>query len=340
MSEIRQNIATREWVIIATERAKRPEQFVREPRERITDRPRHAADCPFCPGNEELDLERLRLPESGDWVARVVENRFPALQSQGTLQPNFGRLGHALAGIGHHEVVVESRFHNTCPALESIEEVELTLRANRQRGVALHADPRVAQLIYFKNHGVGAGASLLHPHTQLLALPVVPHNIEDRIETAKRHYQSHGECVICRMRAEEQREHIRMLRVSEYFTAFVPYAALSPFHVWIVPNQHTACFTDVSDPELRDLAIVMRDVLQRLYVGLGDPDYNYVIRTAPRRERNVAYLHWYISIIPRIIRQAGFELGSGMYINTALPEASAEFLRNVRLDSEHDVRSF
>ncbi len=331
MSEIRQNIATREWVIIATERAKRPEQFVREPRERITDRPIYAPDCPFCPGNEEIDLERLRLPEQGDWIVRVVANRFPALQERGMLQPNFSRFGHALAGIGHHEVVVESRFHNTCPALETIDEIELTLRANRQRGIALHGDPRIAQIIYFKNHGVSAGASLLHPHTQLLALPVVPHNIEDRIETAKRHYSAHWECVFCRMRNEEEHAGTRMLAQTDHFSAFVPYAALSPFHVWIMPHRHTASFSDATDPELRDLAVVLRDLLKRMYVGLGDPDYNYVIRTAPRRERTAPYLHWYMSVIPRVIRTAGFELGSGMYINTALPEASAEFLRNVKI---------
>jgi UDPglucose--hexose-1-phosphate uridylyltransferase len=329
MPEIRQNIATREWVIIATERAKRPEQFFREPRDRVTDRPVYAPDCPFCPGNEELDLERLRIPAQGDWAARVVTNRFPALQEQGSLQPQFSRLGHAMAGIGHHEVVVESRLHNTCPALETIEEVELTLLANRMRGAALQADSRVAQLIYFKNHGSGAGASLLHPHTQLLALPVVPHTIEDRIETAKRHYQAHWECVICRIQAEEEREGTRMLRQSQHFSAFVPYAALSPFHVWIIPHRHSASFLDSTNEELADLADVLRDVLRRLYIGLGDPDYNYVIRTAPRRERTAPYLHWYVSVIPRVTRHAGFELGSGMYINTALPEASAEFLRGV-----------
>lgn len=329
MPEIRQNIATREWVIIATERAKRPEQFFREPRERVTDRPIHVADCPFCPGNEELDLERLRIPPDGDWTARVVTNRFPALQDQGALQPQFSRLGHTLAGIGHHEVVVESRFHNTCPALETIEEIETTLLANRIRGIALHNDPRIAQLVYFKNHGQGAGASLVHPHTQLLALPVVPHTIEDRIEIAKRHYQAHWECVICRMQAEEQQDALRMLCETEHFSAFVPYAALSPFHIWIVPRRHTASFIDVTNPELRDLAQVLRDLLRRLYIGLGDPDYNYIIRTAPRRERTAPYLHWYVSIVPRVTRQAGFELGSGMYINTAMPEASAEFLRGV-----------
>jgi UDPglucose--hexose-1-phosphate uridylyltransferase len=330
--EIRQNIATHEWVIIATERAKRPEQFVQQPRELVADRPSYAANCPFCPGNEELDLERLRLPEQGDWVTRVVGNRFPALQEHGTLQPQFSRLGHALSGIGHHDVVVESRLHNTCPALETLTEIELTLHANRQRGHAIYTDPRIAQIIYFKNHGVGAGASLLHPHTQILALPVIPHNMEERITTARHHYEAHGECVICRLRREEEREGVRMLMQTDHFSAFVPYAALSPFHIWIIPQRHTANFVDSTDEELHDLARVLRDSLRRIHYGLGDPDYNYIIRTAPKRDRGSPFLHWYVSIIPRITRQAGFELGSGMYINTALPEESAEFLRKVHVD--------
>ncbi len=332
MPEIRQNIATREWVIIATERAKRPEEFVQAPRDDLTlDRPSFVPTCPFCPGNEELDLERLRLPREGEWSTRVVANRYPALQENGTLEPNFSRLGHALAGIGYHEIVVESRLHNVCPALESLDEIELTLQANRIRGMAMQHDPRVAQIIYFKNHGVSAGASLVHPHTQILALPVVPHSIEDRMLTARHHFENHAECVYCRMRDEEVREGVRMLAESEHFCAFVPYAALSPFHVWIVPHRHAAAFVDATDDELRDLAWLLRDILQRMYHGLGDPDYNYIIRSAPKRDREAAYMHWYVSIVPRMTRQAGFELGSGMYINVALPEESARFLRDVRL---------
>ena len=126
-----------------------------------------------------------------------------------------------------------------------------------------------------------------------------------------------------------------MLTQSEHFTAFVPYAALSPFHVWIVPHRHAACFVDATEAEIDDLAGMLRDVMRRIYFGLGDPDYNYVIRTAPRRERTAPYLHWYVSVIPRVTRQAGFELGSGMYINTAMPEASAEFLRRVQPPHEN-----
>ena len=333
MPEFRQNIATREWVIIATERAKRPEQFVKAAHESVLDRPAHDPKCPFCPGNEELDLERLRLPNDEHWQVRVVANRFPALQEQSEISPSFERVGHALSGVGYHEVVVESRQHNTCPALESVKEVELTLRANQMRGEAIMQDTRIVQLVYFKNHGLSAGASLLHPHTQILALPIVPHSIEDRLATARRYYEANHECVFCRILAEEEQSGRRIIVQNEHFISFIPYAAASPFHCWIVPRHYRPCFMTASLIEVQVPAQVPHDILRRLFFGLGDPDYNYVIRTAPRFEQEANHLHWYLSIVPRVVRQAGFEIGSGMYINTALPEESARFLRELAIEA-------
>jgi UDPglucose--hexose-1-phosphate uridylyltransferase len=329
MPELRQNVATKEWVIIATERAKRPEQFVQPNKERVEDRPAHAANCPFCPGNEELDLERLRLPPEGDWLVRVVGNRYPALREEGERSRRFQGLNPSLSGVGYHEVVVESRWHNTSPATEQPEEVERTLEALQTRGQAFRDDPRIEQIVYFKNHGVTAGASLVHPHAQMLGLPVVPYTIRARMEEARRYFDDQGECVICRLREEEQREGTRLVYSSTHFDAFVPFAALSPFHLWLVPRSHHASFLDAAPDELRDLATMLRELLRRIYVGLNDPDYNYVIRSAPDREADSKYLHWYVAVVPRVTRSAGFEMGTGMYINTALPEESAGFLRSI-----------
>jgi len=331
MPELRQNLATREWVIIATERARRPEQFVQPPKERVEDRPLWAERCPFCPGNEELDLERLRLPEDGDWLARVVGNRYPALRQEGDRARRFEGLNCAISGVGYHEVVVESRLHNTCPALESVEELERTLAAFQLRGQVIRGDARVEQLICFKNHGVTAGTSLVHPHTQLLGLPVVPYSIRARSEEARRYFDDQGVCVYCRMREEEERQGSRVVIASEHFTAFVPYAAFSPFHLWIVPRRHSSSFLSTTPEELRGLAVVLRELLRKLYFSLNDPDYNYLIRTAPEHEHGAEYLHWYVAIVPRVAHTAGFELGSGMFINTTLPEESAVFLRSVEV---------
>jgi UDPglucose--hexose-1-phosphate uridylyltransferase len=329
MPELRQNVATKEWVIIATERAKRPEEFVQPDKERVEERPAYAANCPFCPGNEELDLERLRLPAEGDWIVRVVGNRYPALRQEGERSRRFEGLNPSIAGVGYHEVVVESRRHNTSPATEQLDEVEHTLHALQARGRVFRADARIEQIVYFKNHGVGAGASLVHPHAQILGLPVVPYSIRARMEEARRYFDNQGECVICRLLQEEQRQGARIVIAGEHFDAFVPFAALSPFHLWIIPHHHHTSFLDASPEELRDLALVLRDVLRRVYVGLNDPDYNYVIRSAPDREAASEYLHWYVAVVPRVTRSAGFEMGTGMFINTALPEESASFLRSL-----------
>lgn len=329
MPEIRQNMATKEWVIIATERARRPEEFVQPLRERIEDRPICAPNCPFCPGNEEIDLESLRIPAQDDWQLRVVRNRYPALREGGDRMRQFDGVYRSISGVGYHEVVIESRLHNVAPALETVDEIERTLQAFQLRGIAYHNDPRIEQEVYFKNHGPTAGASLLHPHSQILALPVVPYSIRARIEEALRYFDDHGDCVICEMRRYEEHEQARIIVQTEYFTSFIPYAAFSPFHTWIIPRRHNASFLTASADEIRELAYVMRAVLRKIHFGLNDPDYNYVIRTAPHRDRYAEYLHWYVSIVPRVTHSAGFELGSGMFINTALPEESAHFLRSI-----------
>jgi UDPglucose--hexose-1-phosphate uridylyltransferase len=329
MPELRQNMATREWVIIATDRARRPEEFIQIDKERVESRSALAANCPFCPGNEELDLERLRLPAEGDWLLRVVRNRYPALHETGERVQRLDGINLSITGVGYHEVVVESRLHNTSPATEDLAEIERTLCAFQMRGLALRADRRIEQIVYFKNHGPTAGTSLVHPHAQLLGLPVVPYTIRARLEEARRYFGDQGQCVICRMRDDEERERVRIVFESRFFSAFIPYAALSPFHLWVIPRHHRASFLDVPPQELRDLALVLRELLRKIYVGLNDPDYNYVVRSAPEREQASEYMHWYVAIVPRVSRVAGFEMGTGMFINTALPEESARFLRSI-----------
>jgi UDPglucose--hexose-1-phosphate uridylyltransferase len=331
MSEFRQNLATKEWVLIATERARRPDDFKQSRSGIAPVAPAVAADCPFCPGNEELDLERLRLPAGGDWQVRVVRNKYPAVAEAGDPVRQVDGLNCSLTGVGYHEVVVESRLHTTCPALQPAAALELTLQAFQLRGVAMRHDRRMAQILYFENHGPQAGSSLRHPHAQVVALPVVPYPIRIRSDEARRSFDDSGACVFCRMREAEEHAQERLVVASAGFTAFCPYAAYSPFHLWIIPRRHTGSFLDASPEEVRDLAQVLREVLARLYVGLCDPDYNYVIRSAPESERRAPYVHWYVAIVPRVSHRAGFELGSGMFINPMLPEASAAFLRSVAL---------
>ncbi|MCB9649917.1 MAG: galactose-1-phosphate uridylyltransferase [Deltaproteobacteria bacterium] len=333
MPELRQNMATKEWVILATERARRPEEFVLPGSEREA-LPPYDPECPFCPGNEEAELETMRMPLNTQqpWSLRVVRNKFPALVPGNERTRVFDGVHRSMSGVGHHEVIVETPRHDTCPALQSVDEVQRTLRAFQVRGRTFLEDPRVEHVIYFKNHGVRAGTSLIHPHAQLIALPVVPHQYRVRGDEARRYFDDFGQCVMCRMLHDELDAALRVVVASEHFVAFVPYAAFSPFHMWIAPRRHGADFLASTRAELDDLGSVLHQVLRKLYFGLNDPDYNYIIRTAPAREVGFEYLHWYLALVPRVNQSAGFELGSGMFINTALPEDSAAFLRATPAD--------
>jgi UDPglucose--hexose-1-phosphate uridylyltransferase len=328
MAELRQNLATREWVIIASERARRPNAFVEAGGRQLThERHERDAGCPFCPGNEELDLEIDRDPAAGPWTTRVVGNKYPALHLDGPLTRSFDGVERSITGVGHHEVLVEHRLHNSTLALLTDEEILDVLLMYLRRGRAIAADPRVEQIVFFKNHGERAGASLPHPHSQVIGLPIVPGDIRHRIEEARRFFDDTGQCVFCTMLADELGRGERLVAVNEQFAAFVLYAASSPFHIWILPRQHHASFLRAEPAELRLLAPLLRDVLFRLYAHLNDPDYNLLIRSTPTKEPENGYFHWYIAIVPRLSRSAGFELGSGVWINSSLPEECAAFLR-------------
>lgn len=330
MSELRQNMATKEWVVVARDRAKRPDEFASADKVLTGDGPERDPSCPFCPGNEEASLEVMRVPATGPWRVRVVRNKYPALRPEDEFAHVAEGVDRRRSGFGYHEVLVESPRHNSCSALATPEEVSLVFQVFQERGKALSADARLEHIIYFKNHGENAGTSLVHPHTQLVALPIVPYEIRSRTEEARRHFDDTGRCVFCEVLSEELRLRRRVVLETERFVAFVPYAASSPFHTWVVPRRHVASFLRATDEELTDLGGIVHRVFRKLYVGLHDPDYNYVIRSAPVQDTEQEYLHWYLTVVPRVTRAAGFELGSGMYINTAVPEESAAFLRSVR----------
>jgi len=334
MPELRQNFFTKEWVIIATERAKRPEELAthRSPRKVLP----FVESCPFCPGNEnKTPPEILRMPTDAGapWQVRVVPNKFAALQRD--LQPTrtIQRSRRSLVGFGVHDVIVDTPDHAQAMALMPDAYVANVLRAYKARYDALSLDSRIAQVTIFKNHGADAGTSLEHPHSQLIASPVISHQVRERLEEALRHYDEYGECMFCQMIAEELAEQTRLVLASDHFVALEPFASPTPFATYIFPRRHMAGFADAGASEIMDLARVLRTVLAKLYHGLQDPDFNYTIRSAPVEATGVKYFHWYVSIIPRLTRVAGFELGSGMFINTVLPEAAAQFLRDLKVEA-------
>jgi len=330
MPQIRHNVATGEWVIIAPERAERPQDFTAAKRTPQEASPAYLAACPFCPGNEhQTPPEVLRLPRSGPWQVRVVPNKFAALQREGGQEQRSEGVYRALAGVGWHEVVIETPRHNAPPALQSDEEVARTLTAFQMRGLEMARDPRVAHVLYVKNHGPGAGTSREHPHAQIVALPLVPPRIQARWEAARRYLDERGACPVCALWQSEAANGARIVAASARFVAFVPYAAFAPYYIWIVPQEHRADFCRASADELADLGALLRRVLRKIYLGLGDPAYNYVIQSASGGQFEGDHWHWYVEIIPRLVTWGGFELGSGAFINPTLPEDDARFLRGV-----------
>ena len=332
MSEIRQNLVTKDWVIIATERAKRPEDFKKKEKSAVA-LPVYEKNCPFCPGNEAMSPEEtFSIERNGKWQVRIIPNKFPALSKTGERIRTVDGIRRKLTGVGLHEVVIETPLHNTTTALLPVENVIDILTAYRARYNQIqYGDKRIEMIIIFKNHGEAAGTSLLHPHSQIVATPVVPSQIRERVYEAQKYFDENLECVMCRIIKEEKKEGTRVVLETEHFMSFVPYAALSPFHCWIFPKKHFSSFGEINDEEIRDFAGHLKTVLSKYYYGLGNPYFNYVIRSSPVDLKTSDYSHWYLTIVPRLSKSAGFELGSGMFINSSLPENDAAFLRGVKI---------
>lgn len=322
-------MVTKRWVIIATERAKRPSELTPLSTTDPTALPAYDADCPFCPGNEELDLERLRLPKARNWQVRVVDNLYPALQPDGESVYTFDGIYRSSSAIGYHDIVVESPLHNAISALRPAAELVEVFTAFQQRSRAIAQDVRMEHVVCFKNHGSMAGSSMHHPHAQIIGLPIVPTDIRARLEEVRRYYENTGACGLCTMLDREREDGKRIIIEGEHATAFIPYAAFSPFHIWIVPHRHQAHFRYADPESCAGVATVLHGILRKLYKGVGNPDFNYVVRTSPVKEAHPEYVHWYVTVVPRVTRLAGFELGADMFINPTLPEESAAFLRSI-----------
>jgi UDPglucose--hexose-1-phosphate uridylyltransferase len=330
MSELRYNLVSGEWVIVATERAKRPKDFLKVKEKK--ELPAYKDNCPFCPGNEKLTpAETYRLGDEKSWKVRSVTNLFGALSTNTEHGRKLEGLYLSMGGFGNSEVLIEHPLHNTIIPLMKDEEVENIIHMYKQRYLAMTRVEGIEAIIIFKNHGPMAGTSLEHPHSQLIATPIVPPQVRGRVEKATHYFDMTGQCVFCRTLEEELKAKKRLILETDKFVSFLPYAGSSPFTMWLFPRRHMAYFGHITDEEIKDLAINLKTTLQKLYYGLENPDYNFTIRSIPVKERGTEYFHWYISIIPRMTQPAGFELGSGMFINTSLPEEAAEFLRQVKI---------
>jgi UDPglucose--hexose-1-phosphate uridylyltransferase len=330
--EIRQDKVTKEWVIYAPARRKRPRDFKKSAEQR-RNLPSYDENCPFCPGNEDM-LPGILLQTEGDnehgWQTRVVPNKFPALTSDGKKQTRFERgIYLAMHGVGGHEVIIETPYHNRNSGDMELKETETLVETYHRRYLNSMSIQENMMAIIFRNHGPRAGTSLIHPHSQMIVTGMVPRYIRIREEESQRYHDQWGSCVYCDILEFEVKDQTRLIFENESYISFVPFSADIPFEIWILPKQHRATFADVTDTEKRDLAEVLCDNLGRLFHKLGDPDYNYVINSAARYKADEPHLHWYMQIRPRLTTRAGFEIGSGVRINPSIPEHDAAFLRGV-----------
>lgn len=289
--------------------------------------------CPFCPGHEMLtphEIFALRSgPGPGDWQVRVVPNKFPALQvEEDHHRIEEGPLFRSMGGCGAHEVVIESPEHHRFLAQQPLEQIERLLETVRLRYLDLMREVRFQAIIIFKNHGARAGTSLTHPHWQIIATPVVPRMLRLRHQLAAEYFDRGGSSLYLDLLREELADKRRLVTVNDEFAAFVPYAAHLPFETWIVPRRSQPSYGQLEPAQRRPLAEILQTVLLRIYSGLENPDFNLTIDMAPRGDEDQDYFQWHIRILPRLSTPAGFELGSGMSINTVLPEDAARFLRD------------
>jgi UDPglucose--hexose-1-phosphate uridylyltransferase len=346
MPELRQNPITKDWVIIAPERSKRPHQFMYGARRRREKREsKETAICPFCPGNEALSGEAVltyqqrgssRSGAKSDWTLRVVPNKFPALvQGEETSRITQGSRGFFIKmnGVGFHEVVIEHPGHLQTIATMPPEAVEGVISSYIDRYQALIKRPTVELITIFRNNGPRAGTSIRHPHSQIIASPVVPIHIRHVVEEAVRYFDTMGTCIYCNLIEQERVLEERVISETEHFIAIAPFFSRSPFEAWILPKTHRASFAKISPIERKDLAGILVDILSRLYHGLGDPDYNYMVHSAPYQEDPADYYHWHIQILPKLSEVAGFELGSGIYLNSTTPEQCAQYLKDIEVNA-------
>jgi UDPglucose--hexose-1-phosphate uridylyltransferase len=327
-THIRMNRATREWVIYAPSRRIRPQDL--QPKQTEPEpETNQMANCPFCKADfKEPILLEIR-DVTGNWQTRVVPNKYPALSPDLKPKRSLAGIYLELPGYGHHEVVIESQEHLQTPATMSVEALSAVVETYRQRYLELMKFRDNLFIIIFRNHGKRAGATLHHPHSQIIATPIVPRHYRWREDEAQRYFDEWGRCAYCDMLEFEIDDRQRVIGENDHFLAFIPYASEVPFEIWIMPKEHCSDFGTIPANEVVSFASLLREVLEKLYTRLQNPDYNYAIMSAARYKIGEPQLHWYCQIHPRLTTPAGFEMGCGININPSLPEADAAFLNDI-----------
>ncbi|MCX5698895.1 MAG: galactose-1-phosphate uridylyltransferase [Candidatus Omnitrophica bacterium] len=331
MGELRRDPVVGRWVIVDTDYPKKPQDFKYE--QYIPS----GGLCPFCYGNEFMTPPEISCfrdsgtaANSPGWQVRVVANKFPALQIEGELDRRGLGIYDMSNGIGAHEVLIESPYHNKdIPELLE-QEIESYLKMCCVRAADLKKDSRFKYIMVFRNYGSAAGASLEHPHTQLVALPMVPKNALEEIRGAQNYYNYRERCIFCDIIRQEVQDKERVILENKYFISFCPFVSRFPFEIMIFPKQHSGYFCQMSAEEVIALAKILKDTLAKLKKVFLNLSYNYIIHSAPiNGDASVEYYHWHLEIMPKLTQVAGFEWGTGFYLDPTSPELAAQYLKAV-----------
>ena len=293
--------------------------------------------CPLCEGNEDRTPPEIVAfrdngtpPNSPGWTLRVVPNKFPALRIEGELNREGEGIYDKMNGIGAHEVVIETPRHEETLVTLPLKNVENILLAYRERIIDLRRDQRLRYVLVFKNHGVAAGASLEHPHSQIIALPIIPRRVSEEIEGAKTYFNYKDRCVFCDIIRQELQQKRRIITENKSFLSIAPFASRFPFETWILPKIHHPSFEHMAFSQYEQAAQILSDTLQRMNRVLADPPYNYIIHTSSFPQVDAEHYHWHFEIMPKLTKVAGFEWGTGFYINPTPPEEAAEYMREAK----------
>jgi len=331
MSQLRRDPITGRWIIVNYERVIQPSEFTFERIKKNTD----THNCPFCLGNEKMTPpevvahRNVGKPNTPGWTIRVVPNKYPALGKKGTLSKMGMGVFDKMNGIGAHEVIVDIPEHALDIADISNEQAEEIIWSYVSRSTDLRKDKRFKYILIFRNYGRSAGASLEHPHSQLIALPIVPKRVNEELHSSMEYYEYKDRCVFCDILSQEMNDKERVVAENEYFIVFCPFVSRFPYEMWIMPKKHESHFVNLGKEEVKPLGIILKDSLNKLKKLLNDPPYNYIIHTSPINGFENEYYHWHIEIMPKLSNVAGFEWGSGFYVNPVPPEVAAENLLNV-----------
>ncbi len=330
MTELRRDPIIGQWVNVHTEDSYGPEYYEKEDQA-----PRHAATCPFCEGREHQtppEVDALRADGSMEnapgWQVRVVPNKFPALKIEGTIDEVKDGIFDMSNGIGAHEVLIETPVHGKNLADFTQEEMAGVIQLYQNRLRDLTGDKRFKYIIIFKNYGESAGTSVEHAHSQIIALPMIPKYVLEKLEGISVYYDEHQRCVVCDMLKQESDDKKRVFYENDNFIAFCPFVSRYAFEYWIAPKSHDSKFSEMGDEKRGSLADILRETLARLKSCLSDPSYNYYLHVAPVNTEGGERFHWHIEIVPKLTRPTGFELGTGFYVVRTSPEAAAGYLRS------------